>query len=69
MSKGLKIMLLATIGIPSLVTLVLFFIDFTVGKEIQFASYSPIFLGLAAGGLIFGGPLLYLISKSQENQR
>lgn len=67
MSKVLKIMVFWTVGIPVIVTLLRIIVDFLIGRDIELFSYSAVFLGIAAGGLIFTGPLHYFISKSQEN--
>jgi len=51
---------------PVIVTILIITIDYFSGREIELFSYSAVFLGIAAGGLIFAGPLNYFISKSQE---
>lgn len=66
MSKVLKIMLFWSLGMPAIVTFLRIITDLFLGRNIELFSYSAVFLGIAAGGLIFAGPLNYYISKSQE---
>jgi len=66
MSKGLKIMLFWSLGMPIIITILRIITDYILGCDIELFSYSAVFLGIAAGGLIFGGPLNYYISKSQR---
>jgi len=68
MSKGLKIMLFWTLGFPVIVTILRLLIDYILGNNMELLSYAAVFLGSAAAGLIFGGPLNYLISKSKGKQ-
>ncbi|UJL45178.1 hypothetical protein KFZ58_12230 [Virgibacillus sp. NKC19-16] len=67
MSKGLKIMLFWSLVFPFTVTIFRIIIDYFLGREIELLPYSAVFLGIVAGGLIFGGPLHYFISNSREN--
>ena len=66
MSIGLKTMLFWALGFPVIVTLLRMGIDYLLGNNMDLLSYSAVFLGVAAAGLIFGGPLNYLITKSKE---
>lgn len=66
MPKGLKIMLFWTLVFPTIITIIRIIIVYILGNDIELLSYSAVFLGIAAGGLVFGGPLYYLISKSKE---
>jgi len=66
MSKSLKIMLFWSLGFPVIIAIFRIIRDYFLGRDIELFSYSPIFLGTAAAGLIFAGPLNYYISKSQE---
>jgi hypothetical protein len=66
MSKGLRIMLFWSLGMPIIVTILRITTDYLLGRNIELFSYSAVFLGIAAGGLIFAGPLNYYISKSRE---
>lgn len=68
MPKGLKIMLLWTLAFPAIITIFRSIIDYMLGREIELISYTAVFLGLGAAGLIFGGPLVYLVSKSKEEK-
>ncbi|MEI3614669.1 hypothetical protein [Pseudogracilibacillus sp. SO30301A] len=67
MSKGLKIMLFWSLGFPVIITILRIITDYFLGRDIELFSYSAVFLGIAAGGLVFVGPLNYFISKSQED--
>ncbi|MEI3607294.1 hypothetical protein SPD48_16565 [Pseudogracilibacillus sp. SE30717A] len=67
MSKGLKIMLFWTLGCPSIITVLRIITDYFLGRDIDWFSYSAVFLGIAAAGLIFVGPLNYFISKARES--
>ncbi|SES62535.1 hypothetical protein SAMN05216389_101117 [Oceanobacillus limi] len=67
MPKVLKIMLFWTLVFPTIITIFRIITDYILGKEIEMLSYSAVFLGIAAAGLIFAGPLNYLISKSKED--
>lgn len=70
MSKGLKIMLLWTLAFPTIVTILRIFIDIIFdGGNIELSSYSAVFLGTAAAGLIIGGPIVYLVSKSKDEEK
>ena len=64
--KGLKIMLFWSLGMPIIVTILRIITDYILARNIELFSYSAVFLGTAAGGLIFAGPLNYFIWKSQE---
>ncbi|MUK90624.1 hypothetical protein GMD78_19895 [Ornithinibacillus sp. L9] len=66
MPKGLKIMLFWTLVFPIIITILRISTDYILSKDIELVSYSAVFLGTAAGGLVFAGPLNYLISKSKE---
>ncbi|WP_345240623.1 hypothetical protein [Pontibacillus salipaludis] len=66
MPKIIKVMLFWTLVAPTIITILLMIIEYSVGKDVELLSYSAIFLGIAAGGLIFAGPLNYLIAKSKE---
>lgn len=59
-------MLFWTLGFPVIITILRIITDSFLGRDIELFSYSAVFLGIAAGGLIFSGPLNYFISKSQE---
>jgi len=65
-SKCLKIMLFLSLGFPVIITTLRITTDFILGRDIELFSYSAVFLGIAAGGLIFAEPLNCFISKSQE---
>lgn len=65
-SKGLKIMLFWSLGFPVIITTFRMIIDYFVSRNIEMVSYSAVFLGTVAAGLIFAGPLHYFISKSNE---
>lgn len=67
MPKVLKIMLFWSIGFPVIVTVLRIIIDYFLGRESELLSYSAVFFGTAAAGLIFAGPLNYFISKSKES--
>ncbi len=56
-------MLFWTLAIPTIITILRIITDYILGKDIELLSYSAVFLGIAAAGLIFAGPLNYLISK------
>lgn len=66
MRKGLKIMLFWSLGFPVIISIVRIITDYFLGRDIELFSYSAVFLGTAAAGLIFAGPLNYFISKSRE---
>lgn len=66
MSRGFKKMLFWSLGMPTIVTILRMITDYFLGHNIELFSYSAVFLSIAAGGLIFAGPLNYYISKSQE---
>lgn len=66
MSKGLKIMLFWSLVFPVIITILRILTDYILGRDIEMFSYLAVFLGIAAGGLVFGGPLNYLIAKSKE---
>lgn len=68
MSKGLKIILLWSLAFPAIITIGRMIIDSILGREMEFISYTAVFLGMGAAGLIFGGPLVYLVSKSKEEK-
>lgn len=65
MPKVFKIMLFWTLAAPAIVTFLRIIIDYLLGKNIELLSYSTVFIGLALAGLIFSGPLYYLVSKSK----
>lgn len=65
MSKGLKTMLFWSLGKPVIIITLLFIINFFLDLNIELYMYLAIFLGLAAGGLVFAGPLNYYISRSR----
>lgn len=67
MPKGVKIMLFWSLGFPVIVTILRIIIDYILGRNIELVSYSAVFLGIVAGGLIFAGPLNYLVSKSKDS--
>jgi hypothetical protein len=66
--KGLKIMLFWSLVFPTIATIIRIIIDFILEKEIELFSYTAVFLGIGLAGLIFAGPLMYLISKSNEEK-
>lgn len=66
MPKGLKIMVFWSLIFPAIITILRIFIDYIFDKDIELLSYTATFLGIATAGLVFGGPLYYLISKSKE---
>lgn len=66
MRKGIKIILFWSLVFPIIITILRIFTDIITGKEIELFSYTAVFLGIATAGLIFAGPLRYLISKSNE---
>lgn len=66
MSKGLKTMLFWSLGFPVIITIFRIITDYFLGRDIEMFTYSTVFLGIAAGGLIFAGPLNYYIAKSRE---
>ncbi|GAA0323100.1 hypothetical protein ACFQ4Z_20380 [Oceanobacillus oncorhynchi subsp. oncorhynchi] len=66
MSKGLKIILFWSLAFPAIITIGRIIIDYFLGREIELISFTAVFLGTCAAGLIFGGPLVYLVSKSKE---
>ncbi|WP_405097074.1 hypothetical protein [Oceanobacillus sp. FSL H7-0719] len=66
MSKGLKLMLFWVLVFPAAVTITRIIIDFFIGNHIELISYSAVFLGSAAAGLIIAGPLHYPVLKSKE---
>lgn len=67
MSKGIFIMLFWALIFPTVITLVRILIDYLLEKEIELLSYTAVFFGIGAAGLIFVGPLMYLVSKSRED--
>ncbi|GAA0493877.1 hypothetical protein GCM10008986_20460 [Salinibacillus aidingensis] len=68
MPKGLKIMLFWSLVFPTIITILRIITDYVLGKEIELFSYTAVFLGIGAGGLIFVGPLMYFVSKSKEKK-
>lgn len=68
MSKGLKIILLWSLAFPAIITIGRIIVDSILGREIELISYTVVFLGMGAAGLIFGGPLVYLVTKSKEEK-
>lgn len=66
MSKGLKIMLFWSLIFPVIITIFRIITDYFLSREIELLAYSAVFLGIAAGGLLFIGPLNYFISTSKE---
>lgn len=66
MSKLLKIILFWSFGFPVILAILRIITDYFLGRDIELFSYSAVFLGTAAAGLIFAGPLNYYILKSQE---
>ncbi|MEN2766095.1 hypothetical protein [Ornithinibacillus xuwenensis] len=66
MSKGLKVMLFWSLIFPVIVTVLRIIIDFFLGRDIELLSYTAVFLGFVVGGIIFVGPLNYLIHKSKK---
>jgi len=67
-SKGLKIILLWSLAFPAIITIGRIIVDSILGREIELISYTVVFLGMGAAGLIFGGPLVYLVTKSKEEK-
>ena len=65
MLKILKLMFFWTLVVPTIITILRIIIDYILGKDIVLLSYSAVFLGIAAAGLVFAVPLNYLISKSK----
>lgn len=63
MQKGLRMIILWLLVIPTTVTLLHVFKDYILGINIELLSYFAVYLGFAAGGLVFGVPLNYLIFK------
>ncbi|WP_433957094.1 hypothetical protein [Cytobacillus horneckiae] len=53
MSKGLKIILFWSLVIPAIITILRIITDSFLGRGIELFSYSAVFLGIAAAGLIF----------------
>ncbi len=66
MSKGLKIKLFCSLGLPVIITILRIITDYFLDRDIELFSYSAVFLGTVVAGLIFAGPLNYYISKSRE---
>ena len=66
MQKGLRLMILWLLVVPTTVTLLTVFKDFILGNNIELLSYFAVFLGFAAGGFVFGMPLNYLLFKLNE---
>ncbi|TGB03641.1 hypothetical protein [Halobacillus salinus] len=66
MPKILKVLIFWTLIVPTIITILRIALDFFLGREVELLSYSAVFLGIAAAGLVFAGPLNYLISKSKE---
>lgn len=54
--------------LPAIVTILRIPVDYFLGREIELFSYTAIFLGMAAAGLIFGAPLVYTIVKNKEEK-
>lgn len=63
MSKGLTIILFWSLVIPAIITILRIITDSFLGRGIELFSYSAVFLGIAAAGLIFARPLNYLHIK------
>ncbi|MGY4690916.1 hypothetical protein [Salibacterium sp. K-3] len=57
MSKRWMVMMVCwAIVVPAIVTILRLGIDYIVGNNMEWLSYSAVFLGTAAEGLIFTGP-------------
>ncbi|GLO68126.1 MULTISPECIES: hypothetical protein [Oceanobacillus] len=67
MSKGVKIMMFAALVLPAFITIFRIILDYFLGREMEWMSYSTVFFGSAVGGLFFAGPLMYTIFKTKEN--
>ncbi len=63
MRIGLKMLIFWLLVTPTTITLLHVFKDFILGNNIQLLSYFSVFLVFAAGGLVLGLPLNYLIFK------
>lgn len=59
-------MLFWSLGMPIIVTTLRIITNFLLGHPIDLTSYAAVFLGIAAGGLVFAGPLNYYLSKSKK---
>ena len=59
-------MLFWSLGFPVIIAILRIITDYFLGRNIELFSYSAVFFGSAAAGLIFVGPLNYYIAKSQE---
>ncbi|SFP65074.1 hypothetical protein [Salibacterium halotolerans] len=66
--KGLPVILSWTIGIPAAIITSRIGIDYGLGRDIEWLSYVPLFLGTAAAGLVFAGPLHYAVHHLKKNE-
>ncbi|MCM3740084.1 hypothetical protein M3210_07355 [Oceanobacillus luteolus] len=69
MAKGLKIMFYWSFVFPILVTFFRISFDVLLGNEIVWMSHIAFFLATIFAGLIFGGPLNFLIFKYYAKKR
>ncbi|MFD2706717.1 hypothetical protein [Salibacterium lacus] len=67
MPKSLPVILSWTIGIPAAITVLRIGIDYGLGRDIEWLSYVPLFLGTAAAGLVFAGPLRYAVHHLKKD--
>ncbi|KHE67382.1 hypothetical protein [Halobacillus sp. BBL2006] len=44
-------------------------IDYMFGREVTLISYIPVYLGSLIAGLVFVGPLMYLVSRLRKRKR
>ncbi|SFM18035.1 hypothetical protein [Salibacterium qingdaonense] len=68
MPKGLPVILFWTIGIPAAITVSRIGIDWGLGRDIEWLSYAPVFLGTAAAGFVFAGPLRYAVHHLKKDK-
>lgn len=68
MSKNLKIMLFWSLLFPLIITVIRILIDYLLGREIMWFSYTADSLGIVAGGAIFAGPLMIQVLKLKEDK-
>lgn len=61
-------MLFWTLVFPTIVTILRIIIDCVLDRNIEFLSYSAVFFGIAAAGLIFAGPLFILYQNLKRSR-
>ncbi|MDQ0159958.1 hypothetical protein J2S77_001945 [Alkalibacillus salilacus] len=68
MPRGLKIILFSSLILPTIITILRIITDYILGREIELFSYTAVFLGKATAGLVIVAPLLYFVSRSNDEQ-